>query len=65
MERESLDASCSGTLPKKFGVMMVVSRDVPPKVQNILGNVKENLFLYSTHIAAHPRFDRPIIKIIE
>jgi len=66
MERESLDSSCSGALPKNVGVMMVVSHDMPPKVQNILGNVNENLFLYSlTHISPHPRFDRPFIKIIE
>ena len=61
-----MDASCSGTLPKNVGVVMVVSRDVPPKVQNILGNFKENLFLYSlTHISPHPHFDTPIMKIIE
>lgn len=64
-ERESVDTSCSGILPKNVAVMMVVSCDVPPKIQNILGNVKENLFLYSTHISPHLCFDRSIIKIIE
>ena len=59
-----MDASCSGCLPKNVGVVMVVSHDVPPKVRNILGNVKENFFLYSlTHISPHPHFDRPIFKI--
>ena len=43
---------------------MAVSRDVPPKVQNILGIVKENFFLYSlNHFLPHPHFDIPIIKI--
>jgi len=46
-ERESVDASCSGTLPKNVGVMMVVSHDVASKVKNILGSVKENFLLYS------------------
>lgn len=56
-ESESMDVSCNWTLPKSVGVVMVVSRDVPPKVQNILGNVKENFFLYSlTHISPHQIF---------
>ena len=39
-ERESMDASYSGLYQKNVGVVMVVSHDVPPKVQNIRDNVK-------------------------